>query len=172
MPGGFLDVAPRNFSPVSVLGLTNEARDAVNAALNAMSTWRNDIAERSEENGKQVIDKMAAAAAALGWPAQIVDTARAQMQNAAHMQIKMMDHLMDAWEEQLKLPNPTSPSTSVMLSKLKSLPGFAPTGGWPRIEDFQKAAMSPLQLWMQVAEQWQKSWAEMMTLWGKTTKLH
>ena len=108
MPGSFLEVEPRNFSPMPVPALTSEARDAVNAALKAMSTWRNEMADTSEKNGKRVIEKMAAAAAALGWPEQIVDAARTQMQSIAGMQIKTMDRLMDTWEEQLKLPNPMS----------------------------------------------------------------
>ena len=106
MPRSFLEVEPRSFNPMSVPGLTNEVREAVNGALKAMSTWRNDIAETSEKNGKRVIEKMAAAAAALGWPEQIVDAARAQMQSIVEMQIQTLDHTMDAWEEQLKLPNP------------------------------------------------------------------
>ena len=74
-------VAPRSFSPVSVPGLSNEARESVNAALKAMSVWRNETAESSEKNSKQVIDKMAMAAAALGWPEQIVEVARAMLHN-------------------------------------------------------------------------------------------
>ena len=172
MPGRFLEVEPRDFNSVSVPGLANETREAVNAALKAMSTWRNEIADTSEKNGKQVLEKMAEAVEALGWPEHIVDAARAHAQSIAEMQIKMVDHMMDAWEEQIKLPNPATASTSAMLSKLKSLPGFAPTGGWPSVDAFQKAAISPLQLWMQLGEQWQKSWADTMTFWGKTTKLH
>jgi hypothetical protein len=172
MPGSFLEVEPRSFSPMSVLGLTNEAREAVNAALKAMSTWRNEIADSNEKNGKRIIEKMGAAAAVLGWPEQIVDAARAQMQSIAEMQIKAMDHMMDAWEEQIKLPNPMTASPSAMLSKLKSLPGFAPAGSWPSAEAFQKAAINPLQFWMQFAEQWQKSWADTMTFWSKAGKLH
>ena len=75
------DVTARGFNPLSVPGLSNEAREAVNAALKAMSTWRNEAANTSEKNSKQVINKMAAAAAALGWPVQVVDAARA---NADH----------------------------------------------------------------------------------------
>src|SRR6516164_7873627 len=101
-------------------------RGAGRAALKAMSTWRNETADTSEKNSKQVIEKMAAAATALGWPEQIVHTARDQMQTVTEMQIKTMDHMMDAWEEQLKLPNPMTASPSAMLSKLKSLPGFGP----------------------------------------------
>ena len=172
MPGSFLETEFRNFNPISVNGMSNEAREAVNGALKAMSTWRNEIAESSEKNGKRVIEKMAAAAAALGWPEQIVEVARTQMQSIVEMQIKTMDHTMDAWEEQLKLPNPMSASPSAMLSKLKSPPGAAPVGSWPGAVDFQKAAMSPLQFWTQFAEQWQKSWTETMTFWSNAGKPH
>ena len=67
MPVSFLEVEPRSFNPVSVPGLTNEAREAVKAALKAMSSWRNEMADTSERNGKQVIEGMAKAAAVLGW---------------------------------------------------------------------------------------------------------
>ena len=164
MPVSFLDVEPRSFKPMSVSGLTNEAREAANAALKAMSTWRNEMAHTSEKNGKQVIESMAKAASGLGWPQQIVDAARTQMQSISEMQIQTMDRMMDAWEEQLKLPNPMGASSSAMLSKLKSLPGVGMT--WPN------AAMNPLQFWMQFADQCQKSWTETMTFWSKAGKLH
>ena len=170
MPVNFLEVERRSFNPMSVPGLTNEAREAVNAALKAMSTWRNEMADTSEKNGKQVIERMAVAASALGWPEQIVDAARAQMQSMSEMQIQTMDRMMDAWVEQLKLPNPMSASPSAMLSKLKSLPSVG--AAWPNSEAFQKAAMNPLQFWMQFADQCQKSWAETMTFWSKAGKLH
>ena len=38
MPSSFLTAETRNFNPISVPGLTNEAREAVNAALKSMST--------------------------------------------------------------------------------------------------------------------------------------
>jgi hypothetical protein len=170
MPVNFLEVERRSFNPMSVPGLTNEAREAVNAALKAMSTWRNEMADTSEKNGKQVIERMAVAASALGWPEQIVDAARTQMQSISEMQIQTMDRMMDAWVEQLKLPNPMSASPSAMLSKLKSLPSVG--AAWPNSEAFQKAAMNPLQFWMQFADQCQKSWAETMTFWSKAGKLH
>ena len=172
MPSSFLEVEPRNFNPIPIPELSKEAREAVNAALKSMSEWRNEIADISEKDGNRVIEKMAAAAAALGWPQQIVDTARTQMQSIAQMQIKTMDHMMDAWEEQIKLPNPMTASPSAMVSKLQSLPGFAPAVSWPSVEVFQKAAMNPLQFWMQFAEQCQKSWADTMTFWSKAGKLH
>jgi len=168
---GFLKMEPRNFKPMAVPELEKEVRDAVNAALKAMSSWRNDIANTSEYNGKRVIEKMAAAVAALGWPEQIVDAARVQMQSIAEMQIQTLDQMMDAWEEQLKLPNPTAAPPSAMLSKPKA-PGFGQDGTWPSVEAFQKAATNPLQFWMQFAARWQKSWADTMTFWGNAGKLH
>jgi ribonuclease D len=148
---------------MSVPGLSSRAQDAVNAALEAMSNWRSEVAESSEKNMKRVIGKMAAAAAELGWPEQIVDTARTQLQNLTEMQVKTMDQIVDAWEEQLKLPNAASPSA--MLNKMKSASGSP--GSWPAGDAFQMGVTSPLQFWMSFAGQWQKAWTDMMTTWAK-----
>src|SRR6266581_6088809 len=99
-----------------------------------MSTWRVEIVNSSEKSGEQVVEKMAAAARALGWPESIVDATRAQIQSIAKMQIQTMDHIMDAWEEQIKSPNPMIGSSSTML---KSLPSLSPVGTWPNIASFQ-----------------------------------
>jgi hypothetical protein len=157
MPAEFLEAKPRDFNPMSVSGLTDEARDRINAALEAISTWRNEIAATNENNGKRAMEKMAAAASALGWPEQVVEAARTQLQSIADMQRKTMDQLMDAWEEQVKLPNPMTASPSAMLSKLKTLPGFTSPIG----------ATNPLELWIQLAEQWPRVWADTMGLWSK-----
>ena len=171
MAGEFFVIERRSVKPLSMPGLSDEARDAVNAALQALSAWRNETADTSEKNSKQVIKKMAAAAVALGWPQQIVDAARAQIQSIIEMQIKTMDHIMDAWEEQLKLPSPTA-SPSALLSRIKSSPSFGSTGMWPGTDAVQKGEMNPLLFWMQLAEQWQKSWTDAMASWGKSGRLH
>jgi hypothetical protein len=153
---------PRNFNSMSVPGLSDEARQAVNAAFDAMSAWRIETAKSNEKNSEQVIEKMAAAARALGWPEQIVDASRAQLQSITKMQIQMMDHMMDVWEDQIKSPNPMT-APSAMLSKLKSLPGV-PAGTWPNADAFGGAAMNPMQLWVQWVEQCQKAWADAVRL--------
>jgi hypothetical protein len=156
---------------MSVPGLSDEAREAVNEAFDAMSTWRIETANNSEKYSQRVIEKIAKAARALGWPEQIVEATRTQMQNITKMQIQTMDRMMDAWEEQIKLPN-SKASPSAMLSKLKSWPGFGSAGSWPTAEDFQMAAMNPLQFWLKFAEQWQKASSDAMASWtkaGKTT---
>ena len=160
MPAEFLETPPRNFNPMSIPGLSDEARRAVSAAFEAMSTWRRETVNSSEKNGEQVINKMAAAARALGWPEQIVDTIRSQLQGVTKMQIEMMDRMMDVWEEQLKTPN-----ASAMLSKLKSLPNFGAAGNWP-IADASQAAFNPFRSYMQFVEQWQKAWADAMASWS------
>jgi hypothetical protein len=116
-----------------------------------METWRTETANSSEKNAAQVIEKMAAAARALGWPEQIVDTTRMQMQNITKLQIKVIDQMVDIWEQQIKSPNPAA-----MLSKLKSAPGFS-AGSWPDADAF--SPFNPFQTYMQLAEQWQKAWA-------------
>ena len=159
------DGTRNRFESMSVPGLSSRAQEAVNAALEAMSDWRSEAAENSEKNIKRVIGKMAAAAAELGWPEHIVDAARKQLQNLTEMQIKTMDQMVDAWEEQLKLPNP---SPSAVLNKLKS--SAAPLGSWPGADAFQMGVTSPLQFWMTFAGQWQKAWTDMMTTWTKAGK--
>ena len=168
MQSKFAEVTPRNFNPMSAPGFPDEARKAVNAAFDAMSTWSIETANNNEKNSEQVIEKLAAAARALGWPEQIVDAARAQMQSITKMQIQTMDQMMDAWEEQIKSPMTGSPSA--MLSKLKSLPNMSAAGSWPNAGAFQMAAANPLQFWMQFAEQWQKTWADAMAFWVKAGK--
>jgi len=156
-----MQTADRNFDAKSVAGLSAEARKAVNAAFDAMSTWRGETMNNSEKNVAQVIDKMAAAARALGWPEQIVDTTRVQMQNLTKVQLQTIDHMMDTWEEQIKSPNP-----SAMLSKLQSIPGLSPTG--PDGGAF--ATFNPFQAYAQFVEQWQKAWASASGAWGKAVR--
>ena len=167
MQNKFAEPTPRKFDPMSAIGLSDEARKAVNAAFDVMSNWRTETAKSSEKNSEQVIEKMAAAARALGWPAEIVDAIGTQMQGITKLQIQTMDHIMDAWEEQIKTPNPMTASPSAMLSKLKSWPGFGPAGSWPSADISQTEAMNPLQIWMQLAEQWQKASVDAMGFWAK-----
>jgi len=149
------EVSSRN---LNVSGLSEEARKAVKVAFDAMSAWRTEIVN-SEKNIEGVVDKIAAGARALGWPAEVVDTTRAQMQAVNKIQLQMMDRMMDVWEEQIKSPNPSS----AMLSKLRSLSTLSPAGGWPGSAN----AFEPFGVYMQIAQQWQKAWANAMSPWIK-----
>jgi hypothetical protein len=158
----FTGATNHRFDPMSIPGLSYRAREAVNATFEAMSTWRSEIADSNEKNIKRVLEKMAAAATELGWPEQVVDAACTQFQNLTEAQIKTMDQVMDAWEEQLKLSDPASRSAA--LSKLNSASGSP--GSWPA-DAFQMGVTTPLQFWMSFAGQWQKSWTDMMASWTK-----
>src|SRR5262245_38056932 len=156
------EMTKRSFE--SFVGLSSKARGAVNEVFEAMSSWRNEAVENSEKNSQRVIEKMAAAATALGWPEQIVDATRAHLQSISEIQTRTIDHIMDAWEEQLKSPNPMAASTSSMLSKLQSMPSFTPAGSWQNVDPFQMA-MAPFQ-------QWQKLWTDSMKFWVTQGRPH
>jgi len=165
MENKYAELSPRHFNATWAPRLSAEARTAVNDAFDAMSAWRIETAKNNEKNSEHVIEKLAAAARALGWPEQIVDATRTQMQSITKVQIQTMDQMMDAWEEQIKSPNPMTGSPSAMLSKLMSSPAASPAGSWPGANAL--AATNPMQFWMQWAEQWQKACADAMALWAK-----
>jgi predicted O-linked N-acetylglucosamine transferase (SPINDLY family) len=165
----FAEADPHNFNPAFAPGISDEARKAVNSAFEAMATWRAETVNTSERNSERVIERMAAAARALGWPEQIVDAARTQMEAAVKMQIQTLDRMMDAWEEQLKLPNP-SLAGSAMLSKLKSLPGFGSVGSWPTA-DASLAEFNPLKVYTQFVEQSFRAWSDAISSWDKGGRL-
>ena len=156
MPNKFAEATKRNFDQMSAPKLSDDARKAVNAAFEAMSTWREQIV--NQKNSEQVIEKMAEAARKLGWPEQIVDATRTQMEAITKMQIQTMDQMMDTWEAQIKSPN----SSSTMLSKLTSLPNFGPVG--PNSGNPQMAlnGFELYKLYMQTMQQWQKAWVDLM----------
>jgi hypothetical protein len=151
---------PANFDPTSIPGLSAKAKEAVGAVFEAMTAWQNEATEVAEKNRKQVLDKMAKATVAMGWPEQIVEAARAQMQAAADMQGKTIEHIKAAWEAQLQTPNPMAASPEAMLSRLKSMPGFGSATNWPNAEALQAAATAPLAAWMEFGKQWQKFWID------------
>jgi len=159
MPSKSTDVNPRSLNPLSP-ELSDEARKAMKAAFDAMSNWQTDVVNNNEKHLERVIDKIAAAAEALGWPEEIAETARTQMQVINKMQAQMMDHMISAWEEQLHSP---SASTEI-LAKLRSMPTL-PIGSWPGAASSQMA--NPFEAYMQITQQWQKAWANAMAPWMK-----
>ena len=158
------------FNPMNAQ-LPEEARKALVAAFDAMTAWRSDMVAASEKGGEKAFEKMAAAAKALGWPAQIVDTAREQLMGVSRMQTQMIDKMMDAWVEQVKSPNPMGGFPQAMVSKLQSVPGMQGMPGMPPMpgmEAFSGAMTNPLQFWMSMGDQWQKNWAQAMQMWASS----
>jgi hypothetical protein len=84
--------------------LDREGREAVNAVFDALSAWREEVAASTARYSQTVLDKMATAATAMGWPKEVVEASRKHFEQASKMQTNMIDRLMDAWQEQLKSP--------------------------------------------------------------------
>ena len=70
---------------------------------------------------------------------------------------------LSAWEEQIKSPS----SSSTILSKLQSISSFSPAGSWPVA---QMAAFNPFGVYMQIAQQWQKTCSDAMGVWANANK--
>ena len=162
--------AARSFDPASIPGLSSKAQGAVSAVFEAMTTWQSEAAKLSEKSSKQVLDRMATAATALGWPEQIVEAARAQIRGVGDMQTRTMERIRQAWEEQLKSPHPTAISPEAILSKLQAMPNLGPTSGLPNAEALQAAATAPLALWMEFGKQWQQLWLEALDRVNKANR--
>jgi hypothetical protein len=152
-------VNPRNINPMAP-ELSDEARKAIKAVFDAMSSWQTDVVNNNEKNLDRVIDKIAAAAEALGWPEEIGEIVRAQMHAVTKMQTQTLDHMISAWEEQMN--SPSAPST--ILAKLRSVPTL-PVGSWPGAAASQMG--NPFEACMQITQQWQKLWADAMAPWMK-----
>lgn len=169
---------PYGTTPASAI--TDETKKAVRSAFEAMANWRQDMATHYEQNSGQMFDKMGQAAKAMGWPAEIVDTTRQQMQAMAKMQLQAIDHVMDVWQQQLTSPNPAA-AAQAMMQKLSTMPGngfpmmpgMPGMPGMPAMPGFDMnamATMNPMQFWMQAAEQWQKNWTNAMQQWAQMQK--
>src|SRR6516165_6946791 len=79
--------------------LPPEAREAIKAVFEALSEWRDEIGATTERYSETVLDKMAAAARALGWPRELVDASHKHLAQASRTQIQLVDQLMQAWQK-------------------------------------------------------------------------
>lgn len=153
----------------SAKGLTEEARKAASAAFDALSQWRDEMAKANENYSSKVFDQMAQACRAMGWPDDMIEAARDQMQDASRVQLQMMDQLMDVWSKQIKAPEISLASPDDFMEQMKRLqqslssgqvPGMMPMPGMAGM------AMAPFQMWMQAAEMWQRNMASAMSMWS------
>lgn len=160
--------------------VSEEARKTMNAAIDAFSNWRDEVAQNSEKTSNAVFDQMSKAAKAFGWPSEFVDMTRQQMQNTSKMQVQFMDQVMDIWEQQVKNPGQPFKMPDVWSNAMKNVPGMSGSNpmfpgmnfpgmpgmsGFPGMPQMPGMAGNPFQVWMQAAEMWQKSWEQGMKAW-------
>ena len=131
--------------------LPRDARDAIEAVFDALSNGVTKIGASTERYSETALDKMADAARALGWPKELVDASHKHLLQASKAQMQTIDQLMDAWKKQL-----TAPEANQFMAQLRALPG-ASFDAMP--------GSSPLHLWMQTAEMWQRNWQSAMSMW-------
>ena len=133
--------------------LPRETREAIEAVFDALSAWRHEIGACAERHSEAVLDKIGAAARALGWPKELVEASHKHLAQASKMQMRVIDQLMDAWQKQL-----TSPTADQFMAQLRTLPG----GGFGLTPE---AMSNPLGFWMQAAEMWQRNWESAFAMW-------
>ncbi|MEQ1671386.1 MAG: hypothetical protein ABL893_11050 [Hyphomicrobium sp.] len=179
------------FNPAAFSALGDEQRKAMAAAFDAMSNWRQELNSMQEKNSAAVFDKMSSAAKSLGWPAEMVDMTRQQMQSFSKMQSQAIEQVMDTWEKQATQPGakfempkfpgmPNFPGMPAMpnFPGMPSFPGMGGGATFPGMPDMSSIMgsagsnpmMMPMQIWMQAADMWQKSFQQAMSSWADTQK--
>ena len=131
--------------------LPREAREAIKAVFDALSEWRDEISTSTERYSESVLDKMAAAGRALGWPKELVEASQKHFTQASKMQMHVIDQLMDAWQKQL-----TSPTSDQFIAQLGTLP-------------VPGVAATPIDFWMQTTEMWRRNWESALSMWTNPT---
>jgi hypothetical protein len=140
--------------------LSNEARQAVTAAFDALAHWRNEIVAANERCLTKALDQVTDAHRALGWPEQVTAAAKEHFLKASKMQSLMIDQAMDAWQQQLKTQHARS-----------GIPGFIFQAPAPsqftipasEMMRFSEMTLAPFKLWIEAAETWQRTWMTAMS---------
>ena len=164
-------MAKSNFS--NPQEMTEEARKAAANAMDALTQWRDDMAKANENYSTKVFDQMAEAGRAMGWPENMIDSARDQMQEASRLQLQMMDQLMDTWSKQanssdMSMANPADFMEQMKKFQQMGMGGMGGMGSMPgmsQMPGMSGMAMAPFQMWMQGAEMWQRNMASAMSMW-------
>lgn len=151
--------------------MPEDARKAAKAAFKALTQWRDDMASANERYSKTVLDQMADAGRAMGWPPNAIDATRDQIQNASQMQLQMMDNMMEAWSDQINSPTAAMPTPNDFMEQLQKMqasmmtPGSSAFSAMPGVGGLSGMSMAPFQMWMQAAEMWQRNMASAMSMW-------
>lgn len=133
-------------------------REALAAVSDALTAWREDVAESTVKHTEKIADKMADAARDLGWPDDIVDASQSHLKEMSKIQLQMMDQLIDAWQQQLKSPMPSEftsrlhmPGAQMGLNGANAMAGLA---------------TKPVEFWMQAALAWQRNMTSAFNFWS------
>ena len=132
--------------------LNGEARQAVMDAFYAVSQWRDEITLANDRYLARVLDQVAAAQRAQGWPNSVTMATREHLLRASKVQTQMIDQLMGEWEDQLKSRTATpGPSLSRRTSSADPVSEMMRLG---------EITLTPFKIWLNAAQACQRSWAD------------
>jgi cellobiose-specific phosphotransferase system component IIA len=142
--------------------LSGEARQAVATALSALSQWRNETFTANDRCLTKVLEEIANAHRALGWPDHVAAAAKEHVLKASKVQTSMIDQAMDVWEQQLQSESTYSgPPGSPFQVPAHSQSVFnIPVPEMIRVSDMTLASFK---LWMQTAATCQRNWIAAMS---------
>jgi hypothetical protein len=135
---------------INLPGTSEEMRDELVSAFDALSHWRDEIEGVNERCLAKVLVKTSAIARSMGWPDQVIEATREHLETASKMQTQMIDQMIDGWKRQLN--SPTRPmalpgnfvGSNVLGNAVGTMPTFSP--------------LTPWTLWLQAAAMWQRTW--------------
>lgn len=144
----------------SLTSLSRDARQAMAGAFGALAEWRQGVEAANQRYLKKTLDRMAKAQRAMGWPEQVAVAARESLIEASKVQMRTIDRIADAWEQQLKSSRDPAGVPKAPWLPAAPLPSVAdPVSDMMRMGEM---ALVPFKLWMQAAEAWQRNWASAM----------
>ena len=133
----------RSTEPTSV-----DATAAMNAVIDALSEWRDEVETGTTRYNQLVLERIAKASETFGWPKELLDSSKAFMEQASQAQMQMIDQMIGVWQQQLKSPVPGQ-----FFPQLRASPSFG------------ELPFNPMQMWVQAAEAWQRSLAQTWSMW-------
>jgi hypothetical protein len=149
---------------------SDKAREAVANVIEALETWRDEVAAVNERHLKKTLDLVAKSQRSLGWPGQFATATKDCLTEACKIQTHMTSQIVEAWEaleKQAKVAAGSEGLSQAFQFRMPAPSGsFLKDAGWDMARAPELAAMGPLApfiLWMQAAELWQRSWMRAVT---------
>ncbi len=155
--------------------LGEDARKSVLQAFEAMELWRNQLNEIGAKNSEAVFDKLTDAAKSLGWPTDYLkDEPANRCSRPRNCRSRSSTKSWTLWQRNVAAFGKSGqPPVFPTFPQMPGMPGSGQplasgNASIPGLGDLAANPMMPLQLWMQAAEAWQKSWQQAMAGWTET----
>jgi hypothetical protein len=146
------------FEPRNLTRLNSEARKAVSAAFDALRDWSDEVHAANNRCLTKVLDHVAAAQRATGWPEHLSAVTRDNIVQTSKLQTQLIDQLLQAWDELLETGRaPTRLPQGFHFLPARSS-GSTLHEAMPDMAQLGELSVAPLKAWMQAADIWQRHW--------------